>query len=121
MGAVAADVGESIDVVAQHRRAGGGDLLPLPQGVKAIVQNRQRQADVVGDRAAALGADAGEKLEDQVLDQRFAQPGVFGGRRFLGLKGVVEAEGRNQGGGVFECIRRGHRHVINSFYHSKHQ
>ena len=89
---VAPDVGQPVDVIAQHRRAGRRNFLPLPQRHEAILENRHRQAEVVGNRAAALRADARQKLEDEILDQRIAEPGVFQRGRFLRLKTVVEPE-----------------------------
>ena len=107
---VAADIRQPIDMVAEHRGPGRRDLLPLPKRDEAILKNRHRQAEVIGNRAAALRADARQKLEDQVLDQRFADPGVFERRRFLRLKAIVEAECRNQRFGTVE--RCGGSHSI---------
>ena len=66
-----------IDVVAEHRRAGWRNLLPLSQGDEAILENRHRQAEIVGDCPAALRADAGQKLENQLFNERFAEPSIL--------------------------------------------
>ena len=98
-------LGEAVIVVVKRRRAGVDDELVRPQRVQKRLDDVERQAEVVGHRAALVGAEDGQVLADRLLDELLAQSGLFQRGRLGGNEVLVGQQGCQEG--FIDVERRG--------------
>ena len=96
LGPFSSQFSERVAVVVQRRRAGVDDDLSRSQGLQQAFQDSERQANVLGQTAAAGGADHGQMLADQRLDHRRGQARLFERLRRRGAKALVGKHCRQQ-------------------------
>ena len=89
---------QRVAIVVERRLPLVHQHLPRPQGEQHVFQNSERQAQLLGDIAAARRADLQQVLADQRLDHDRADAGLLERLRLGRLEHVVGQQRRQQSG-----------------------